>query len=140
MGVLVNDSHDPAGERTFVEHLIHANDPLPATATTARFGTILDNQETVRVQVFEQAGTSESAQTAHNRRVLDGELAGLGDLPAGSAIEITMDVAVDGRLTVTAREPVSGKTLTLEAFVEGVIDSAEGDRLSDVVWLIAVRG
>lgn len=140
MGVLIDDSYDPAGERTFVEHLIHANDSLPATATTSGFGTILANQETVRIQVFEQAGTVESPEADHNRRVLDGELTGLGDLPAGSVIEITMDVAVDGRLTVKAREPRSGKTLTLEAFVEGVIDSAESDRLSDVVGMIAVRG
>lgn len=140
MGVLIDDSYDPAGERTFVEHLIHANDSLPATATTSGFGTILDNQETVRIQVFEQAGTVESPETDHNRRVLDGELTGLGTLPAGSVIEITMEVAIDGRLTVKAREPRSGKTLTLEAFVEGVIDSAESDRLSDVVSIIAVRG
>ena len=140
VGVLIDDSYDPAGERTFVEHLIHANDSLPTAATTSGFGTILDNQGTVRIQVFEQAGSVESAETDHNRRVLDGELTGLGDLPAGSVIEITVDVAVDGRLTVTAREPRSGKTLTLEAFVEGVIDSAESDRLLDVVGIIAVRG
>jgi molecular chaperone DnaK (HSP70) len=140
MGVLIDDSYDPAGERTFVEHLIHANDSLPLTTTTSGFGTILDNQETVRIQVFEQAGSVESPETEHNRRVLDGELTGLGELPAGSVIELTMDVAVDGRLTVTAREPRSGKTLTLEAFVEGVIDSAESDRLSAAVGLIAVRG
>lgn len=140
MGILIDDSYDPAGERTFVEHLVHANDSLPATATTSAFGTILDNQDTVHIQVFEQAGTVESAETDHNRRVLDGELTGLGELPAGSVIEITMDVAVDGRLTVTARDPRSGKTLTLEAFVEGVIDSAESERLSDVVGIIAVRG
>jgi hypothetical protein len=74
------------------------------------------------------------------RRVLDGELTGRSDLPAGSAIEITMDIAVDGRLTVHAREPQSGRSLTLEAFVEGVVDSAESERLSDIVGIIAVRG
>ena len=76
----------------------------------------------------------------HNRRVLDGELTGLGSLPAGSVIRITVAIAVDGRLTVTAREPRSGRELTLEAYVEGVIDSAEAERLTTAVGLIAVRG
>jgi molecular chaperone DnaK (HSP70) len=140
MGVLVDDSHDPSGQRTFVEHLVHANDSLPATQTTAKFGTILDDQETVHIQVYEQAGSVASPETGHNRRVLDGELIGLSSLPAGSVIEITMDIAIDGRLTVRACEPISGKTLTLEAFVEGVIDGAESERLAGVVGLVAVRG
>lgn len=140
IGVLIEDSYDPSGERTFIEHLIHANDSLPARKTSFGFGTILDSQESVRIQIFEQAGAVESMETVHNRRVLDGELTGLSSLPAGSVIEITIDIALDGRLTVGAREPISGRTLTLEAFVEGVIDSAESERLSDIVGIIAVRG
>jgi molecular chaperone DnaK len=140
VGVLIHDSYDPQGERTFVEHLIRANDSLPASQTTSGFGTIVNNQDSVRIQVYEQAGSSVSSKAEHNRRVLDGELTGLNNLPAGSVIEITMDIAVDGRLKVRAREPLSGKMLTLEAFVEGVIDSVESDRLSNVVGLIAVRG
>jgi molecular chaperone DnaK len=140
VGLLVDDSYDPAGQRTFVEHLIHANDPLPASRTTLSFGTILQEQESVRTQLFEQAGSVLSPETAHNRRILDGELTGLQDLPAGSVIEITIDISVDGRIALCAREPQSGKTLTLEAFVEGVIDSAKGARLSDVVGYLRVRG
>jgi molecular chaperone DnaK len=140
IGVLIDDSFDPSGERQFVQHLIKANDELPAKETTSGFGTILDNQETVRIQIFEQAGSIVSEDIGHNTRVLDGELTGLSGLPAGSVIEITMETAVDGRLTVTAREPVSGKVLTLEAFVEGVIDSAESDRLTGIVRGLTVRG
>ena len=77
---------------------------------------------------------------AHNRRVLDGELTGLGALPAGSVIEITVRIAIDGRLTVIAHEPVSGRELALEAFVEGVVDSAETERLARMVAVTAVRG
>ena len=39
-------------------------------------------------------------------------------------------IAIDGRLTVIAHEPVSGRELTLEAFVEGVVDSVETERLA----------
>ena len=140
VGILIDDSFDVAGTRAFVQHLIYANDPLPVTVTTTEFGTILANQSAVRVQVFEQAGAVPSDDPVHNRRVLDGELSGLSELPAGSVIEITMDIAIDGRLSVSAREPVSRRTLTLEAFVEGVVDSAESERLTNMVGITAVRG
>jgi molecular chaperone DnaK len=140
VGILVEDSFDPAGERSFIEHLVAASTPLPAERTEERFGTILENQESVRVQVYEQAGPVLSAEVGHNRRVLDGELTGIGQLPAGSLIRITFRIAADGRLTVIAHEPRSGRELRLEAYVEGVVDGAETERLTRLVGLTAVRG
>ena len=140
IGILVEDSSDPAGERSYVEHLVIANAQLPVARVESRFGTILPNQESVRIQVYEQAGPVPSAEVEHNRRVLDGELTGLGRLPAGSVIRLTMNVAVDGRLTVIAHEPRSGRELRLDAFVEGVIDSAETNRLTTLVSRSVVRG
>ncbi len=140
VGILVEDSHDPSGARSFIEHLVQANTPLPVSRAEERFGTILNHQESVRIQVYEQAGSSPSAEVAHNCRVLDGELAELGALPAGSVIRITVKIAIDGRLTVIAHEPVSGRELTLEAFVEGVVDSVETERLARMVGMTAVRG
>ncbi len=140
VGILVEDSFDPAGQRSFVEHLVAANTPLPVQRTEERFGTILENQQSVRVQVYEQAGPAPSPEVGHNRRVLDGELTGIGDLPAGSLIRITMSIAVDGRLTVVAHEPRSGRELRLEAYVEGVVDRAETERLTRLVGLTTVRG
>ncbi len=140
VGILVEDSHDPAGQRSFIAHIVTANTPLPVEETEHRFGTILPNQGSVRLQVYEQSGAVLSPEVGHNRRVLDGELTGLGKLPAGSVIQITLRIAVDGRLTVIAHEPRSRKELTLEAFVEGVVDSAETQRLSDLVGRTSVRG
>lgn len=140
VGILIEDSFDPSGTRSFVEHLVAASTPLPAERTEERFGTILENQESVRVQVYEQAGPSSSPEVGHNRRVLDGELTGLGSLPAGSLIKITMRITVDGRLTVIAHEPRSGRELRLEAYVEGVVDGAETARLTKLVGLAKVRG
>ena len=136
-GVLISDSFDPEG-REIVQHLVHANEQLPVSRSTTSFGTIVDNQETVRVQVFEQAGSVESDRVGDNRRVLDGELSGLPPIPAGSVIRLDFDVALDGRLTVTAAEPTSGKSLTLEAFVEGVVDGAEAARLTGLVRALKV--
>ena len=140
VGILVDDSFDPSGERSYVEHLVTANTSLPIERTEERFGTILQRQDSVRIQVYEQAGPAPSPEPEHNRRVLDGELTGLGDLPAGSLIRITMRIAVDGRLTVIACEPRSGRELRLEAYIEGVVDSAETERLTRLVGLTTVRG
>ena len=140
VGILVEDSNDPAGQRSYVEHLVSTNAQLPVTKVENRFGTILPNQDSVRIQVYEQAGPVQSGQVEHNRRVLDGELIGLGRLPAGSVIRLTMKIAVDGRLTVIAHEPRSGRELRLEAFVEGVIDSAETERLTTLVSRSVVHG
>ena len=140
VGILIEDSFDPSGHRSFVEHVVMANTPLPVERTEERFGTILENQESVRVQVYEQAGPAPSPEAGHNRRVLDGELTGIGSLPAGSLIRITMRIAVDGRLTVIAHEPRSSRELRLEAYVEGVVDGAETERLTRLVGLTKVRG
>jgi molecular chaperone DnaK len=140
VGILIEDSHDPSGQRAFIAHMVTANTPLPIDKTEHRFGTILPNQGSARIQVYEQSGAVLSQEVEHNRRVLDGELTGLGKLPAGSVIQITLRIAVDGRLTVIAYEPRSRKELTLEAFVEGVIDSAETQRLTEMVSRTRLRG
>jgi molecular chaperone DnaK len=140
VGILVEDSFDASGKRSFIEHVVAASTPLPAERTEERFGTILENQQSVRIQVYEQAGPVLSAEVGHNRRVLDGELTGINQLPAGSLIRITFRIATDGRLTVIAHEPRSGRELRLEAYVDGVVDGAETERLTKLVGLTAVRG
>jgi hypothetical protein len=119
---------------------VTANAQLPVAQVETRFGTVLPNQDSVRIQVYEQSSPVPSAEVEHNRRVLDGELTGLGKLPAGSVIRLTMKIAIDGRLTLIAHEPRSGRELCLEAFVEGVIDGAETERLTTLVSRSVVRG
>jgi molecular chaperone DnaK len=139
IGILVRDSFDANGTREFVDHLISGNTALP-TRASKKFATICEGQEVVRIQVFEQAGVSLSDEVEHNRLVIDGELSGLGDHPAGSPIEVILDVAADGQLSVKARDEKSGRSLVVEAFVAGVIDSVEKRAISDRVGLIRVRG
>jgi molecular chaperone DnaK (HSP70) len=126
LGIKLFDSSDPSGKRLVVEHLIPANTPLPVTGVRTTFATILPDQERVRVELMEQAGAVASAAAADNRRVLDGEIVDIPPgLPAGSPIDITLAVGVDGRLQCTATEPRSRRTLVLESYVEGVSDSAD---------------
>lgn len=138
VGVLVRDSHDPAGLREFVQHVLKPNTPLPATAT-ASFATILPNQSVVRIQVYEQAGAIASAEVEHNRRVLDGELTGLPELPAGARVDVTLGIGPDGLLTVTAREVLGGTELALEAYVDGVVDRADVERLAADTGAMIIR-
>ncbi|MFD7657197.1 Hsp70 family protein [Actinosynnema sp. NPDC059797] len=137
-GVLVEDSYDPSGTRRSVVHTVHRNDPLPARAT-AFFSTVLDGQDRVRVQVFEQAGEVPSEEVEHNRRVLDGELSGLPPLPAGSRIEVVLEVDAGGLLSVTAREPVGGATLRLQGYVDGVLDADGSRRAASSLAGLSVR-
>lgn len=137
-GVLIEDSHDPDGTRQLVVHTVHRNDPLPASRTTA-FRTVMDGQDAVRIQIYEQAGELPSEEVADNRRVLDGELTGLPPLPAGSLIEVTLRVTEDGLLGVTAREPGSGTALALEAYMDGVVDAETTRRLAGSLGAITVR-
>lgn len=126
LGIKLMDSHDSSGERVFVEHLIQANTKLPVVGVSATFSTILDGQDKVRVELMEQAGAVASGEVEFNRRVLDGELQGIpGDLRAGSPIAITLSIGIDGRITCVAQEPKSGKSLTLESYMDGVSDGAE---------------
>lgn len=137
-GVLVHDSDDPQAQRQMVVHTVHRNSPLPASATLA-FCTVVDGQDRVRVQVFEQAGDLPSDEPADNRRVLDGELTGLPQLTAGSRIDITLRVSTDGLLSVVAREPRSRRELTLQAYVDGVVDSDTTDQLAGALTGMAIR-
>ncbi|MCZ2826063.1 MULTISPECIES: Hsp70 family protein [unclassified Modestobacter] len=134
LGIKILDSNDPSGERIIVEHLIPANAPLPVPGVQATFATIMPDQDRVRVELMEQAGAVASPEAAYNRRVLDGEIVDIpAGLPAGSQIDITLSVGLDGRLRCAATEPRSGRTLLLESYVEGVSDSSDVETQRAVV-------
>jgi len=139
-GLLIRDSFDKAGTRTFVDHVIHQNDPLPVVDREIVVATVVDGQPAVRIEVYEQAGAVESAEVEHNRRVLDGELSGLPPgLSAGSPIKVRLNLGMDGRLSVSAVEPTSAATLRIDAYIDGVLDSAERERMAGDLTRLAVR-
>ena len=140
-GLLVHDSHhDPSGRGRLVQHIIHRNDALPVSGSELTVATILDGQQAVRIEVFEQAGSAESARPQDNRRILEGELTGLpAALPAGSPIVVRFALGHDGRLSVSALEPRSRALLNIEACIEGVLDGADRSRLGKVINALTVR-
>lgn len=134
LGIKIHDSHDPAGKRVFVQHIVAANSPLPVQAATATFATVIDGQERVRVELMEQAGAVAGEDVEFNRRVLAGELSGLPEgLAAGSPIDFSLSVGMDGRIECVARERSSGEELVLESYMDGVADAQEADAQRHVV-------
>jgi molecular chaperone DnaK (HSP70) len=117
---------DEGGRHDEVSYLIHNNTPLPAEVP-GTYGTLVTNQQNVRIKVMEQGGQEESATLADNVLLVEGEIVGLPPgLPAGSPIQVTFLLAEDGTLSVRAVEPSSGRDLRLDAQVrDGVMSRAE---------------
>jgi len=106
LGILVRDE---TGER-IPHYLIPANTPLPA-ATTHVFGTVVDHQARVRVQIVESGAGADRPPTVLG----DCQITGLpADLPEGTEIEVTISYDHQARVHVSAVEPVSGLRTEIE--------------------------
>jgi molecular chaperone DnaK len=106
----------PDEEKFYIEHLVHAQTQLPHTAEVFTAGTFQANQESIEVEIWEQAGAVPDPALSANHRVDNaGLIEGLGSfrLPAGSPIDITFEVDGEGIVTLLAVEPTSGKQLKM---------------------------
>jgi molecular chaperone DnaK len=118
-------ARDKDGERSEVEHLVDANTALPYRKE-ATFYTIVDGQQLVEVIVYEQSGERASAILEHNTEIVRGTIHPLPPgLPARSPIQIIFQLSPEGLLNVYAREPQSGRDLSLEKKVSGVMSDDE---------------
>ena len=74
--------------------LVHRNDAVPVSVEE-RFYTVADDQDTIRVRVFEQGGAEESPRPEDNTVLVEGEITGpAARLPARDRDH---DADVDGR-------------------------------------------
>ena len=106
LGILVRDE---TGQR-IPHYLIPANSPLP-TATTHVFGTVVDHQTRVRVQIVESGAGADRPPTVLG----DCQITDLpADLPEGTEIEVTISYDHQARVHVSAVEPVSGLRTEIE--------------------------
>ncbi len=103
-----------------VDHLIKANDPLPASPPTTRYATAYENQTQIQVEVWEQAGARESPELDDNTAIGSGLISGLPPLPKGSPIDVTFRMDPEGALRVHAVELKTGKDLDIELTIEGL--------------------
>jgi molecular chaperone DnaK (HSP70) len=100
--------------RLIVEHLLHANTPLPTEPYTRQFGTVVDNQREIQVEIWEQAGETESELLGNNKHIGAGTIRRLPSLRKGSPVDITFQMNVGGTLLVEAVELHSGQRLNIE--------------------------
>ncbi|OYN93378.1 molecular chaperone DnaK [Enemella evansiae] len=111
----------PTGEwdQPYVAFLAHANDRLPLTITTEA-ATVMENQETVSADLYEQGGEIESEDPADNKTMAGGDsttIHGLPKLPAGSPLQISLEVSEEGIATLVVTEPTSSRSFRAEGSV-----------------------
>lgn len=103
-----------------IRNLVLAQDPLPVAKTLTYF-TYEANQEIMEVAIVENLSNEQVLyDISQAREIGTGELRLPPRLPKGSPIEINFELSEQGRLTISAREPASGRV------VETTIQTAEG--------------
>ena len=100
----------------YVEHLVPAQTPLPFLTEKFTAATTVASQEAIELEIWEQVSAVPDPDLAANRRVDNaGLIDGLGPLklPAGSPVDITLNVDAEGIVKLVAVEPTSGKELQM---------------------------
>lgn len=108
--------HVQTGEpELYVGFLAHAQESLPLTIeqTVYTYGA---GATEIAIQIFEQMGERESEVVEHNKELTPesgATFTGLPNLPQESPIDIQLSIDAEGLASLSAREPLSGKTLQL---------------------------
>jgi molecular chaperone DnaK len=142
-GVKLLDTGDPDWERKperfYVEHLVHANDPLPTGTQVLDARTVSEGQQEIEVELYEQSGAVAGPEMAENKYLNDGKgsIRGLPPLPKGSPLKIEMEVDAEGLLRVDATEPSTGKSLKIEVRVS-VMSEAQVEEATKTVSALTV--
>jgi molecular chaperone DnaK len=144
-GIKVTDADDPVFKtdpsraRRYIDHLLTANTPLPADTGAQTFHTIFENQRTVKLEVWEQAGSVASKDLQHNVHIGEGVLDDLPPRPAGAPFEVVFHMTEMGLLKVHGREAGSGREIRFEIQIGG-LDAAEVEQATDAVARYEVSG
>jgi molecular chaperone DnaK (HSP70) len=142
-GVKLRDTSAPdwqsQPEKSYIQHLVHADEKLP-TAADLVASTVVDGQTEVAIEIYEQAGSTESPDLSANKAVDKGAglITGLPSLARHSPIEISLRVDDEGLLSLRAVEPSTGKELVIEVRVS-VLSEEEVLEAQRVVAGITVR-
>jgi molecular chaperone DnaK len=102
-----------------ITHILEANRPLPASPDTKQFYTAYPDQQSIEVEVWEQAGSVASSDLADNNKIGQGTITGLPPLPKDSPIDVTFKMNEMGLLKVEAVELKTGKKLNMELQIKG---------------------
>src|SRR5260370_10756667 len=110
-----NWEDDPDGA-SYIKHVIAAQTQLPFRAEKFTPSTAVARQESIEIEIWEQAGAVPDAELSANHPLDDPRaLEGLAPvaLPAGSPVDMTMGVDAEGTVTLVAVEPTSRTALEI---------------------------
>jgi len=107
LGIMVRDE-ESCGR--IPHYLVQPNTPLPVSKTHT-FGTVVDNQTTVRVRIVESGAGPDKPPT----ELGDCEISNLPEgLPEGSQVDVTISYDVQARVHVSARELTTNRSTEVE--------------------------
>jgi molecular chaperone DnaK (HSP70) len=114
---------DPNTGIETVEFMIHRNTSLPIVAEKV-FGTIVDNQSELHVEVYEQATHDEQEAVDANKPIVDGSIHQIpSGYPAGTPLPTRFEMGNDGILVVTVQHPgVAGPVVVQQKVGFGVTE------------------
>jgi molecular chaperone DnaK len=102
-GVIVRDDKN---DRDFISNIIMLNDQLPAFETKT-YHTLQANQEAIEIKVVENSQFAHRVEDVSQGQEIGNALLHLPPrLPLHAPIEVRFELQKDGRLHITAREPV----------------------------------
>lgn len=106
--------------------LVHRNDRLPIEVRRS-FGTMRDDQDIVTIRLIEQGGGAESYRPEDNKLIAELSITDIPPgYPAGSQIQVTLEMGFDGMLVVTAQhEGVADRPLTLRIDTGAALSQAD---------------
>jgi len=114
LGIMIRD--EKTGRRV-PHYLVPTNTPLPVSKTQT-FGTVVDNQTTVRVRLVESGAGPDRPPT----ELGDCEISQLpAGLPEGAQVDVTISYDAQARVHVSARELTTNKKAEVEIVREEAI-------------------
>lgn len=123
----------------YVEHLVHANDTLPTDVRELAASTVEDGQREIQIELYEQSGVVAGPDLAENKELNEGRgsIPCPPGLPAGSPVDIRLQVDAEGLLILHATERSTGKELKVEVRVS-VLSTEQVDEATKIVSGITV--
>jgi molecular chaperone DnaK len=121
IGVKLVDTDRPGWEddveaASYIEHLVDAQTQLPFEGEPFVASTVVAGQEEIEIEIWEQAGASPGREIAENHPLdASGRITGLAPsaLPAGSPVNLEINIDDEGTVHLRAVEPASGRELEL---------------------------